>query len=51
MVKALQAARYRLVTLAGDSSGLVTKAEAEECGVDMLQWHLLKQIDDALARY
>ena len=50
LMAALQAARSQLVTLGGDSSGLVTKAEAGECSVDMIQWEVLKIIDTALAR-
>lgn len=46
---ALQAARIQLVALGGDSSGLVTKDEAEECSVDMIQWEILRMIDVALS--
>lgn len=46
---ALETARAHIVTLGGDSSGLITAAEANECSVDMVQWSILKLIDDALA--
>lgn len=48
---ALEAARAHIVTLGGDSSGLLTEAEAHECSVDMIQWQMLRVIDDALASY
>lgn len=46
---ALKAARAHIATLGGDSSGLLTEAQAHECGVDMIQWQILRMIDDALA--
>jgi hypothetical protein len=45
----LKNARSSLTAFGGDPSGLVTEAEAQECSVDMIQWALLRQIDECLA--
>lgn len=50
LLSALQSARDHIATLGGDSSGLLTEAEAHECGVDMIQWHMLKMIDEVIAK-
>ena len=49
LMTALSVARKHLVTLGGDSSGLLTRAEAHECSVDMIQWEVLQIIDTALS--
>lgn len=50
MQAALEAAKKQLITLGtgGDLSDL-SEGEAHECGVDMIQWAVLRQINAALA--
>jgi DNA-binding transcriptional regulator YiaG len=46
----LSIARDHIATLGGDSSGLLTEAEAQECSVDMIQWKMLRLLDEEVAR-
>lgn len=46
----LLTARNHIATLGGDTSGLVTRAEAQECSVDMIQWEMLRKLDEEIAK-